>query len=1079
MKTQKFPWLLAFLLSIATTAGANGYTDNFTGGRTDFRDETIYFMMTTRFYDGDPGNNVLCWDNQQEQVKTGDPCWRGDFKGIIEKLDYIKALGFTAIWITPVVQNASGYDYHGYHAMDFSKVDCRYESEDADFQTLIDKAHAKGIKIILDIVLNHTGNFGESYFCPEFARNTNIRNQASLEACMTPNTALLGTDYASLQPGQQYQRRLAMMKNTDGVNHDKNNYWHHFGNFNWDNETRWWAQIAGDCVDLNTENPLVYNYLVKCYGEFIKMGVDGFRIDTSGHIARLTFNRAFIPAFLELGEQYASKRLNGAPFYMFGEVCARYGGVIYRDQAAMSPFFYTWESPSKYAWSTDESEWVGKEYPISEGLQFSNTNMASCEAEYADYNTSNTQEFRSDNAFLNGNSYHAPDYSSASGFNVIDFPMHYNFTSAGSAVGIAKSGDNLYNDATWNVVYVDSHDYGPQPSDGIRFNGGTAQWAENLSLMFTFRGIPCIYYGSEVEFRAGQKIDNGPNGPLSQTGRAYFGGYITGNVNAADFGEYTASGNAAATLNQDLAQHLRRLNLIRKAVPALRKGQYSWEGCSSAGGYAFKRRYTAGGVDSYALVALNAGATFTGVLNGTYTDVVTGNTVNVGNGTLSTGAFSGQGNMRIYVLNGPGKIGEDGRFLYGTSPVSKASLVSYDGNQEAGTDRYFGPGDAIKDAAVELSPAGGTFKTGTLQITASTNATATTGWYRIGNGEKTDISSQAVFTIGDAMAYGDEVCVTWGATGDDGIEHTGSAIYKKADPNAAITIYVKANTVPNLYAWTTDGGKTSELNGSWPGTPMAQATVIAGQSFYTRTFTDVESLNVIFNNGSSQTADITAITGDTYFTWDGGAGYEKISRPDEDTPVNGQHVNITMGGEYTAYCSDKDLGLGNVTGLSAFVVSGHKKINGNLQLVLTRINEATAGTGLILKGTAGTTYRIPYTTSEYTYGNFLVGCTAPQTIYSTEGNCTNYVFVKYNGQYTFAKVSDSRTLPAGKAYLRLPASIAPAGAKYIGFIEEQTAAGIYEATSTEGHGCYYSLSGVRTAKPGKGIYIKNGKKIYF
>ena len=81
--------------------------------------------------------------------------------------DYIKALGFTAIWITPVVQNASGYDYHGYHASDFSKVDCRYQSGDGKksgdvmFQELIDKAHAKGIKIILDIVLNHTGNFGE------------------------------------------------------------------------------------------------------------------------------------------------------------------------------------------------------------------------------------------------------------------------------------------------------------------------------------------------------------------------------------------------------------------------------------------------------------------------------------------------------------------------------------------------------------------------------------------------------------------------------------------------------------------------------------------------------------------------------------------------------------------------------------------------------------------------------------------------------------------------------------------------------------------------------------------------------
>jgi hypothetical protein len=76
--------------------------------------------------------------------------------------------------------------------------------------------------------------------------------------------------------------------------------------WNWDEPSRWWGQIAGDCVDLNTENPAVTNYLVKCYEQFIKMGVDGFRIDTSGHISRLTFNKAFIPQFTALGQQYAS-----------------------------------------------------------------------------------------------------------------------------------------------------------------------------------------------------------------------------------------------------------------------------------------------------------------------------------------------------------------------------------------------------------------------------------------------------------------------------------------------------------------------------------------------------------------------------------------------------------------------------------------------------------------------------------------------------------------------------------------------------------------------------------------------------
>ena len=94
---------------LASTA-LSGAAATFVGDRTDFRDESIYFAMTTPFYDGDPKNNVLCWDGVENQVQNNDPCWRGDFKGLIEKLDYIKALGFTAVWITPVVQNASGFD---------------------------------------------------------------------------------------------------------------------------------------------------------------------------------------------------------------------------------------------------------------------------------------------------------------------------------------------------------------------------------------------------------------------------------------------------------------------------------------------------------------------------------------------------------------------------------------------------------------------------------------------------------------------------------------------------------------------------------------------------------------------------------------------------------------------------------------------------------------------------------------------------------------------------------------------------------------------------------------------------------
>ncbi len=858
---------MLMLVSMQTMA-----TDTFTSDRTDFRDESIYFMITTRFYDGDPKNNVLCWDNQAAQIETKDPCWRGDFQGVIDKLDYIKALGFTAIWITPVVQNASGYDYHGYHASDFSKVDCRYQSGDGKksgdvmFQELIDKAHAKGIKIILDIVLNHTGNFGEEHFCKEFDRDTRLRNQADINACMIPNLETLGSDYPGLQPGYQYQRRLAMMKNTDGQNHDTHNYWHHFGNFNWDLPNRWWAQIAGDCVDLNTENNTVAEYLINCYGNFIKMGVDGFRIDTSGHISRLTFCKQFIPQFAALGKQYEDKRLNKAPFFMYGEVCARFGSVQYRGQDNLSPYYYTWKAPKDLMDGFDGSQsyWDTQEIYDS-GTGYDAKLMPLCEKDNADSPESN-------NTFMLNGAWHEPDYSQSSGFNVIDFPLHYNFSSAGSAYGLAKSGDMKYNDATFNVVYVDSHDYGPQPSDGIRFSGSDAQWAENLSLMFTFRGIPCLYYGSEVGFRRGSVIDKGPNGPLSNTGRAYFGGYITGDVEASDFGEYKASGNVEATLNHDLAQHLIRLNKIRQAVPALRKGQWTDEGCAANGGIAFKRAYK----DSYALVALNGGATFTDCPAGTYTDLVTGKTYT--GPTITVDAPSNQGQVRVLVKDWKGgKLIDDGAFIYASTAQHKSGQ-DYDGNEEAGTTWV--DETPLQPVSVSLSPAGGSFRTNTVTVTAELSEDALSGWYQIEGQDKVALTpgKPATFTIGEDMDFNQTKTVTWSATSSEG-DKTGKVTYTKVDPNAAITVYVKADKAPYIHAWIT-GGKN--LTGEWPGKVMDGPVEIDGAKYWTYDFDNVESFNVILNNGSgAQSGKFEGITGDTYLEYDGGTSAKKI-----DAPVN-------------------------------------------------------------------------------------------------------------------------------------------------------------------------------------------------
>ena len=602
----------------------------------DFRDETIYFLMVTRFYDGDSSNNVHCWDEVAAMKESGDAAWRGDFKGLIEKLDYIKALGFSAVWITPIVKNISGYDYHGYHASNHSVVDPRYESSDTTYQDLIDAAHEKDMKIIQDIVLNHTGNFGEENIFPLFTKDDT--KEDTIDALVKIDEGKLPDNYDELQPAQQYAARINAMKEDD---QDINNIYHHEKSLSWEGYTVQTGQIAGDCVDLNTENPVVTDYLIDCYTKYINMGVDAFRIDTVKHISRLTFNNEFIPSF---------KAAGGSDFYMFGEVATRYRQVWNNNIPAISTPFYTWAETKHYLWNNlaRRTESVYQHW-------MDNQNVG--------------EQPTSTNHLLMGNTYHKPDDSIRSGLDVIDFPMHWNFNNASDAFHVGVDGDKYYSDATWNVTYVDSHDYAPDCApENQRFAGSQDTWAENLNLMYTFRGIPCIYYGSEIEFMKGAPIDVGPARPLNETGRAYFGDHIEGSVNVTDFGEYTnATGAMAETLNHPLSKHIQRLNRIRRAIPALRKGQYSTEGIF--GNMAYKRRYTdaENNIDSFVLVSVTDGATFTGIPNGRYVDAITGDVKVVSNGTLTTPSV-GKGNMRVYVLDlpgnpAPGKVGTSGTYL--------------------------------------------------------------------------------------------------------------------------------------------------------------------------------------------------------------------------------------------------------------------------------------------------------------------------------------------------------------------------------------------------------------------------------
>ncbi|GAA3390716.1 carbohydrate binding domain-containing protein [Streptomyces roseoviridis] len=635
---------------------------------TDPRKDPIYFVLTARFHDGDPaGNRGGSQHVKSGNAANGDPMFRGDFKGLVERLDYIKALGFSAVWITPVVLNRSDYDYHGYHGWDFYRVDPRLESAGASYQDLIDAAHAKGMKIYQDVVYNHSSRWGaKGLFTPTVygVRDSQWswyydERQAGFEYDGLTVDARSGKSYyngdlwSTAEPAGN--TCLNWGKPTGGKSPEGytlyNCQWpsptsgmfpkalyHPCWIGNWEGEDSRSCWLHEDLADFDTESAPVQNHLIGAYNKYIDMGVDGFRVDTAVHIPRTTWNRRFLPAIQErVAQRHGADAARN--FFVFGEVAAFVNDKWNRGSVNHSAQFYTWKERKEY--DADDAK-------------------ASLEMYAHEQQLGPSGQPTSDNVFLRGNAYHAPDHSRSSGMHIIDMRMHMNFGDAQNAFWNGKDSDDSVNDATYNVVYVDSHDYGPNKS-GERYAGGTDAWAENMSLMWTFRGIPTLYYGSEIEFQAGKKIDCGPSCPLATTGRAYFGDHLAGQVTAAGFSKVAfASGAVAATLDKPLVKHLQRLNEIRRAVPALQSGQYATEGVS--GGMAFKRRYTDGGTDSFALVTVSGGATFGGIPNGTYVDAVTGDRRTVTNGSLTVAA-PGKGNLRVYVLGGPGKIGVDGPYL--------------------------------------------------------------------------------------------------------------------------------------------------------------------------------------------------------------------------------------------------------------------------------------------------------------------------------------------------------------------------------------------------------------------------------
>ena len=123
-------------------------------------EDVLYLIMPDRFADGDTSNNTLKDMNFPVQVNRNDPSGRhgGDLKGIENHLDYIQSLGMTAIWLNPVLENdMPGGTYHGYATTNYYRVDPRFGTNE-EYRNLIDKSHKRGIKVVMDMIFNHSGS---------------------------------------------------------------------------------------------------------------------------------------------------------------------------------------------------------------------------------------------------------------------------------------------------------------------------------------------------------------------------------------------------------------------------------------------------------------------------------------------------------------------------------------------------------------------------------------------------------------------------------------------------------------------------------------------------------------------------------------------------------------------------------------------------------------------------------------------------------------------------------------------------------------------------------------------------------
>ena len=302
-------------------------------------DEIIYFVLTDRFANGDTRND-------RGGLKGGpfdhgfDPAHKGfyhggDLKGLTAKLGYIQGMGVTAIYFAPIfknkpVQGLPGEEsagYHGYWVTDFTSVDPHFGTN-AEFKAFVDAAHARGMKVYMDIITNHTADVigyaegaanryayrskGDYPFSRKGGPggapiNAGFAGDDNPDAANWAKLTDPAFAYTPVVPEAERDVKVPAWLNDVTLYHNR-------GNSHWVGESSVYGDFSG-LDDLATEHPRVVQGMIDIFGQWIDdYGIDGYRIDTAKHV-NPEFWQAFVPAIM------ARAKAKGIDhFHIFGEI---------------------------------------------------------------------------------------------------------------------------------------------------------------------------------------------------------------------------------------------------------------------------------------------------------------------------------------------------------------------------------------------------------------------------------------------------------------------------------------------------------------------------------------------------------------------------------------------------------------------------------------------------------------------------------------------------------------------------------------------------------------------------------------